>query len=349
MATTSAADTLGAMPTMIMLNTAMRRLPEIEQPPRSRRAVKTAGPIFPRKAAMELARFVMDAPSAAAIAAKCRWMIEDLLARYPRRSVDVVSSWEWVLDRIATAIETGTDAFTLISMDGNSKLPFASWSCLPVVTCPGMGECARFCYSLRAWRNPAAYGRQLWATIALRFFRRRIIEAWKALPEGIVVRLYVDGDFDSTDTLRFWFNLIAQRPDLRVYGYSKSWHLLVDWHRAGHTFPANYFVNVSSGSRFDSDPAMRQAMLDLPVARGEFIVVKVKGEGTLWPRGFARYGSKAYHEAVYAAAKAQGIKGVSCSGDCGGCGNGTHWCGAIQPNGQVKQSLIGLPILIGAH
>jgi hypothetical protein len=161
--------------------------------------------------------------------------------------------------------------------------------------------------------------------------------------------LYVDGDFDSAETLRFWFNLIAQRPDLRVYGYSKSWHLLIDWHRAGHTFPANYYVNVSSGSKYDNDPAMRQAMLDLPVARGEFIVVKVKGEGTLWPKGFQRYQSKAYHEAVYAEAKRLGIKGVSCGGDCGACGNGTHWCGAIQPNGTVKQSLIGLPILIGAH
>jgi hypothetical protein len=52
---------------------------------------------------------------------------------------------------------------------------------------------------------------------------------------------------------------------------------------------------------------------------------------------------------VYAEAKRLGIKGVSCGGDCGACGNGTHWCGAIQPNGTVKQSLIGLPILIGAH
>jgi hypothetical protein len=333
---------------MIALNTVMPRLPKMGKPPRARTA-KAKGPIFPRRAAMELAQFVMDAPSAAAIAAKCRWMIEDMVARFPGRGPHVSGSWEWMLARIADAIDNGTDAFTLISMDGNTKLPFASWSCLPVVTCPGMGACGKFCYSLRAWRNPSAYGRQLWATIVLRFYRRRIIDAWKALPAGIVVRLYVDGDFDSAETLRFWFNLIAQRPDLRVYGYSKSWHLLIDWHRAGHTFPANYYVNVSSGSKYDNDPAMRQAMLDLPVARGEFIVVKVKGEGTLWPKGFQRYQSKAYHEAVYAEAKRLGIKGVSCGGDCGACGNGTHWCGAIQPNGTVKQSLIGLPILIGAH
>jgi len=333
---------------MIALNTVMPRLPKMGKTPRAR-AAKAKGPIFPRRAAMELAQFVMDAPSAAAIAAKCRWMIEDMVARFPGRGPHVSGSWEWMLARIADAIDNGTDAFTLISMDGNTKLPFASWSCLPVVTCPGMGACGKFCYSLRAWRNPSAYGRQLWATIVLRFYRRRIIDAWKALPAGIVVRLYVDGDFDSAETLRFWFNLIAQRPDLRVYGYSKSWHLLIDWHRAGHTFPANYYVNVSSGSKYDNDPAMRQAMLDLPVARGEFIVVKVKGEGTLWPKGFQRYQSKAYHEAVYAEAKRLGIKGVSCGGDCGACGNGTHWCGAIQPNGTVKQSLIGLPILIGAH
>src|SRR5262249_38268511 len=39
---------------------------------------------------------------------------------------------------------------------GNAKLPFWAFSALPIVTCPGAGECARWCYSLTSWRTPGA-------------------------------------------------------------------------------------------------------------------------------------------------------------------------------------------------
>jgi hypothetical protein len=314
-----------------------------------KKSPKIKGVLFGRKDAMRLAQFVMDAPDAASIAAELRRVAASIGERFPDRDPTTTGTWEWVFLRCADAIDNGTDAFQLFSMQGNTKVPYVCWSVLPVVTCPGMGDCGKYCYSLTAWRNPSAYGRQLWGTIVLRFFRRRIIDAWRALPQNLIVRLYVDGDIDSYGTLLFWFNLCTQRPDLRVYGYTKSWHLLLQWHDEGRPFPANYMVNVSSGSRFDSDDAMRQRMLDLPVARGEFIVVKVKGEGTLWPKGFERYKSKAYHAAVLAEAKRQGIKGPSCGGDCGACGNGTPWCLGIQPDGTRKESLIRLPVLIGAH
>lgn len=333
---------------MITSNTTTGRVPRVCKPPR-RKSPKSSGAIFDRKAAMALAEFVMRAESPHAIAVECRRVAASIGERFPDRDPSTVGTWEWMLLRVADAIDTGTDAFTLFSMEGNTKVPYVCWSVLPVVTCPGMGACGKYCYSLTAWRNPSAYGRQLWATIVLRFYRRRIIDAWRALPRNVIVRLYVDGDIDSFETLLFWFNMCGQRPDLRVYGYTKSWHLLLRWHDEGRPFPANYMVNVSSGSRFDDDPAMRQAMLDLPVARGEFIVVKVKGEGTLWPKGFQRYGSKAYHAAVLAEAKRLGIRGPSCGGDCGACGSGTPWCLGINPDGSRKDSLIRLPVLIGAH
>jgi len=314
-----------------------------------KKSPKVKGTIFGRKDAMALARFVMAAESPEAVAAELRRVAAAIGERFPDRDPTTTGTWEWVLLRMAAAIDNGTDAFQLFSMEGNTKVPYVCWSVLPVVTCPGMGACGKYCYSLTAWRNPSAYGRQLWCTIVLRFYRRRIIDAWRALPENLIVRLYVDGDIDSFGTLLFWMNLCGQRPDLRVYGYTKSWDLLLQWHAEGRPFPANYMVNVSSGSRFDDDAEMRQRMLDLPVARGEFIVLKIKGEGTLWPKGFERYKSKAYHAAVLSEAKRLGIKGPSCGGDCGACGNGTPWCLGIAPGGNVKESLIGLPILIGAH
>lgn len=51
--------------------------------------------------------------------------------------------------------------FKVFKLKGNTKLPFATFSTLPIVTCPGAGECADWCYSFTAWRYPAAFARQL--------------------------------------------------------------------------------------------------------------------------------------------------------------------------------------------
>ena len=60
--------------------------------------------------------------------------------------------------------ETPAAAFKIIQK-GNGKLPFLNYSSLPIVNCPGAGECKSYCYSLRAWRYPMAYFRQLQNTI----------------------------------------------------------------------------------------------------------------------------------------------------------------------------------------
>lgn len=230
---------------------------------------------------------------------------------------------------------------------GNTKLNYTNWSTLPGFTCPGAGDCLGFCYSFKAWRYPAAFLRQLSGTLLLKFDRRTIIKEWAKLRQGDVVRLYVDGDIDSLETLQFWCNLCIQRPDLRVYGYSKSWHLLTAWHDAGRTFPPNYVLNVSSGSRFDDDADMKSRVMGLPIARGEFIAIPIQGE---FAKGFARYSDPAYHAAVLKAGREAGYdKAVSCPGNCNTCGNGLHWCSGLDASGNRKASLQGLVILNGAH
>jgi hypothetical protein len=230
---------------------------------------------------------------------------------------------------------------------GNTKLNYTNWSTLPGFTCPGAGDCLRFCYSFKAWRYPAAFLRQLSGTLMLKFDRRSIINEWKKLRTGDVVRLYVDGDIDSIETLQFWCNLCQQRPDLKVYGYSKSWHILNQWHEAGRTFPANYVLNVSSGSRFDDDADMKARVMALPISRGEFIAIPIEGD---FAKGFARYADPLYHAAVLKAGREAGYtKAVSCPGDCNLCGHGQHWCSGMDANGDRKASLQGLVILNGAH
>ena len=71
------------------------------------------------------------------------------------------------LRKLAAGLRESRTAFNVFT-EGNSKLPFYSWSTLPQWTCPGAGDCLRFCYSFRAWRYPAAFCRQLQNTLLLR-------------------------------------------------------------------------------------------------------------------------------------------------------------------------------------
>ncbi len=263
-----------------------------------------------------------------------------------RSDVNARGTWAYLFYRAGLKLLAGKPISKAFHR-GNTKLNYTNWSTLPGFTCPGAGDCLGFCYSFKAWRYPAAFLRQLSGTLLLKFDRRTIIKEWAKLRQGDVVRLYVDGDIDSLETLQFWCNLCIQRPDLRVYGYSKSWHLLTAWHDAGRTFPPNYVLNVSSGSRFDDDADMKSRVMGLPIARGEFIAIPIEGE---YAKGFARYSDPAYHAAVLKAGREAGYtKAVSCPGNCNTCGNGLHWCSGLDANGNRKASLQGLVILNGAH
>ena len=69
-----------------------------------------------------------------------------------------VQSWAGVFRKLiaqAEAIESGTlerASFSIFAR-GNSKLPFWSFSSMAILDCPGRGECAAWCYSLKSWRK----------------------------------------------------------------------------------------------------------------------------------------------------------------------------------------------------
>ena len=159
--------------------------------------------------------------------------------------------------------QNGPLYFSVFAAAGNMKLPFYAFSSLPGFDCPGAGACLYgeneftpdnfgkgWCYSFTGWRYPAAFFRQLQNSILLRSKAGRAIVASKFadIPEGRTVRLYVDGDFANLSILRFWMNACKTRPDLDIYGYSKSWDLFLTLDKQGYSFPANYLLNVSSGS-----------------------------------------------------------------------------------------------------
>lgn len=231
---------------------------------------------------------------------------------FPKRSK---GSWGFYADRFRVWLDNDmrTKLPHTVFARGNSKLPFFAFSTLPFFTCPGMGNCEKWCYSVKAWRYPAAFFRQLQNTLLVWFQLETLAASFQALPYGVTVRLYVDGDIDSARTLAFWFRMLISRPDVKAYGYSKSWDLFLA-HR-GKTFPANYILNISSGSRYDGDAAKRAAMLALPITRGAFEAVQNAVD-------------------VRADFKANGKRVFICPGKCGTCitkttaDPTTHACGS---------------------
>jgi hypothetical protein len=206
-------------------------------------------------------------------------------------------------DRLGTANEIvvnlrGSRAVCFsIFAQGNSKLPYLAFSTLPGVTCPGAGEClvaagrkhdprrrlnGGWCYSFKAWRYPDAFFRQLGNTILIRSEKGRahiakVFSLWAEtrarIAGGETVRLYVDGDMDSVETLKFWMDRCKAHPHVRAYGYSKSWHLFLRYDKLGYGWPSNYVMNLSEGSRFATIAGIREEMLKLPVVREDFGVV----------------------------------------------------------------------------
>jgi len=304
---------------------------------------------FSNRQALAFAEFIANAHSIGEVIAEARRIANRLPGskRKPR-------TWKWSFHRFADMLESGELPHCIFELKGNTKLPFAAFSTLPIVTCPGAGACAgianagdapnlseAYCYSLRAWRYPAAFLRQCQNTLLLRFNRRAIIDAFQSLPNDITLRLYVDGDFDSESTALFWFNLLRQRQDVSCYGYSKSWDILL---ALSDRVPTNYVLNISCGSIHDADIELKAIMLALPFVRGQFIAVQIEGS---FPRGFARFADADYHKAVRDAASKLGIvKSFSCPGQCGGCTSLGHACGSKRDDGRF---VVPCTIAIGVH
>jgi hypothetical protein len=251
-------------------------------------------------------------------------------------------TWGFHAQKMIAFLRDGVPAFTIFTR-GNSKLPFVSFSVLPLVSCPGAGDCKRWCYSLKAWRYPAAFFRQLQNLILL-FSKEgleHIIQAWNKIEKGAQVRLYVDGDVHNLETLAFWFGLCYSRPDLSVYGYSKSWGVFLRWQGE---FPTNYTLNLSSGSVYNAE--VKAQVAKLPIVRGEFVAVQASVPA---PKRCKKTGApsdlgawQAYRKAVTEAAQAAGhAKVFVCPGLCGFCSNGKHACG--------NRAFDGVTIAIGVH
>ena len=236
--------------------------------------------------------------------------------------------WIRSFDRLSRVFTSGKPELTIIKADGNSKLPFYAFSSLPGVTCPGAGACLKFCYSFRAWRYPDAFARQIQNAFLMRFYPDTIRDAFNTIPDGADFRLYVDGDFASVSDVDFWFSLLLSRPNIKAYGYSKSFTELLSYTGA---YPSNYALNVSSGHNHSVDTVNR--IKALPITRGEFRAVSV---------GFKvksnMHGTKAVNDALRIKSNERIFP---CPGKCGSCTGKGHACGMLD---SLKGKIIAIAI-----
>ena len=248
------------------------------------------------------------------------------------------SDWERYYLKFAEFMNDGVPRFTVF-VEGNDKLPFLHFGAMPVITCPGAGDCLNWCYSLSSIRYPATFFRLLQNTLLIMRQDQALTNAFMALPKDTTVRLYVDGDFGDLATLEYWMYLISQRPDLTVYGYSKSWPLFLEYDaKHGGNWPTNYFLNLSSGSIYGE--AMKQRMLKLYVCRGEFVALQVPEKMPLKDKNPTAWAQWA--KVLKDIGRANGYStGFVCPGKCGTCTPKGHACGLPQ--------FKGIPILIGIH
>lgn len=236
--------------------------------------------------------------------------------------------WRKALSSFAAVIAYDSAAFTIFA-EGNSKLPFYAFSTLPGVTCPGAGECIAFCYSYRAWRYPSAFFRQCQNAYLMRFNRKAIFDTLFNIavqnPKGFDFRLYVDGDFSSRSDVEFWMAALNALPQVKAYGYSKSFALLLDYVNNGGIVPDNYRLNISSGHNASVDVV--NAIRKHSFVRGDFVAVsigrKIKASD---------YGTKAVNDALRTKFDA---KIFPCPGKCGSCTNVGHACGSDVFKGRI--------------
>jgi hypothetical protein len=302
----------------------------------------------------------------AEVAASCshpREAVKELQLIKPRAKAEMLRAMERMIDWIRRGDDPPWEVFG----QGNMKLPFMTWSILPLVTCPGAGDCAAWCYSFRSWRYPFAFFRQFGNTLLLRFWPDIIAKKYQELDFGDnqhpAVRLYVDGDFTTIDQIDFWMNLI-QTPKGRTishYAYTKSWDLFLAYDRmAKGMWPRNFLVNISSGSIHND--SVKAQMKKLTCVRGEFVAIdkaEIEAQESVGERWAANPAKKSDAQ-IEAEARAKwknlqawmnthGFKGsegwYGCPGKCAYCvpqsgGQYIHACGWDKYRG--KKIAIGI-------
>lgn len=153
---------------------------------------------------------------------------------------------------------------------GNAKLPkyIATFSLPAAWSCPGAKLCQSFANPITGkivdgkniqFRCYAASQEALFPTTrAARWHNFELLKGkskaemvqliQESLPECIILRIGVSGDFFSQNYFDAWLTVIKNNPHIKFYAYTKSINF---WIKRLKEIPANFILNASYGGKFD--------------------------------------------------------------------------------------------------
>jgi len=120
------------------------------------------------------------------------------------------------------------------------------------ITCPGKGECAKWCYSQKAeklYPQVIAARKRNFEASKQPDFKSKMIEAlqWEMKHGRNILRLHQDGDIWCSSYWELWKDIAKRLPKLTIFCYTKSHHLPNLW----TNLPKNIILIQSYGSKFD--------------------------------------------------------------------------------------------------
>lgn len=117
----------------------------------------------------------------------------------------------------------------VIVRNGNSKLGkgIGKVSLPAVQTCPGRGECERFCYAAKLMMRFPAYNDSIQGHLQILennpegYMATVVHDILKGKYE--VVRVHESGDFYNLDQIKLWSAIANEMPNVQFYAYTRSW------------------------------------------------------------------------------------------------------------------------------
>ena len=194
-------------------------------------------------------------------------------------------TWQYYASKLLNYIDSdfsGKPPFTIYILKGNKKLPFAAFSSLALADCPGKGDCAKFCYSLTAWRYPAAFFRQLQNSLLMRFNPEKIkVSVVRDYNKAFEIFLKGGVDMFGLAKTEFWYDKLPDDHLLVKNGYLSKVTFF------NQTPPPSYALRINSQKppfddlnvRIGFHHAMNFDMVLEKIFRGDFVRMNTVADG----------------------------------------------------------------------
>ena len=129
----------------------------------------------------------------------------------------------------------------------NEKTECYSFDLPAKTTCPGMTKACDKCYAFNLMQAYPAVDAKYLRNLEFADSEAFVTHMVRSIPKRCEFRIHVSGDFYSLEYIANWRKIIAARPDVTFYAYTRSWMIPELWSklRALHVNFENVNINLS--------------------------------------------------------------------------------------------------------